>query len=102
MENISYYCKILCIMVHFTIAKRYDGWCLNTKGSHQNHGQVLISGRFAKGDCLKACQKINLKPTGCEHDAQEGGECAYHTKPLSKGNGHPKHTCWVFKKGRYS
>ena len=90
-------------MVHFIIAIRYDGYCMDKKGFNQVYGQVFIWGGFSKSDCLKSCQNIDVKTTGCEHYSwPRGGRCLYHTKPLSRGDNDPSLTCWVFKQGLYS
>ena len=92
-------------MFHVILATRSVGQCLDPNGVRETEGQVYISGNYTESGCIKACWNINVNATGCEHRGGSGysaGECAYHRLPLSKGDGNPKDTCWVFNKGLYS
>ena len=75
------------------------GWCLDENGDDQNVGTVSITpipNSFTAMDCLMEClNSTGVK--GCEYNVNRG--CAYHTQPVSRGNGNEGYWCWTLNNG---
>jgi len=82
---------------------REDGFCVKSNGADQNSGVIKKNSNqgnkvAAQEACLKICSE-HKGATGCEviWDQSNRG-CYIQTQPIAKGNGVPRHYCWVFSK----
>jgi len=78
------------------------GFCVKQDGGDQNSGVVKLNsvdGNTLKSqqDCLKLCL-ATPRVTGCEVIWDQGNRgCYAHTQSVARGNGVPRHMCWVCK-----
>ena len=80
------------------------GFCLNPNGKDQNAGVKKIMNIAGvpsfetRQKCLDKCKTVP-GVRGCEVIHSQGNAgCYAHTQPVSKGSGHDRHQCWIFKK----
>ena len=79
-----------------------DGVCLDENGVDQTEGTIRIPGKLPWARCLSACISHRQKNrddgkepvTGCEWYYND--QCAYHTKPVSVGDGNTNYKCFNF------
>jgi hypothetical protein len=79
------------------------GFCVSANGRDQNSGvrklnSLDINTQARRNECLNKCVQVP-GVTGCEGIWSQGNRgCYAHTKPVARGNGRARHSCWVVGK----
>ena len=79
------------------------GFCVKQDGGDQNSGvmkQNSLNGNTIElqEQCVQICKQMD-EATGCEIIWDQGNRgCYVHTQEIARGNGAPKHACWIFSK----
>ena len=95
--------KIVVISI-LVVPAYQNGYCVKQNNGDQNSGVIKINNlniksQTLKYDCLKKCHLYSTA-TGCEVIWDQGNRgCYVHTQEVARGNGVPKHGCWIFNKG---